>query len=112
MIEVFELVPYSNEILTFVLRELTNTRDVVFSGNMSAMPGFGEYSVPIDVPLDVAPGNYKAEIVNDSGVYRKIGYMRIVSPTEYHFVDDFGDFEREPSSTEIEDELNNNFSVD
>ena len=107
--EVFDLIPYPNETLTFVLRELTSARDVVFSGNMSVMPGFGEYSVTIDIPVDVAPGNYKSEIVNDAGGYRKIGYMRIVSDVEYHFVNDFGDFNREPSAQDIEDQLEDEF---
>ena len=76
------------------------------------MPRFGEYSTEIEVPTDLTTGNYYVRIFNDSGINRKIGYLRIVSNTEYHFINDFGDFEREPSATEIDDQLNNKFRVE
>ena len=110
--DVFDLIPYANESLAFVIRDLDPTRTVLFSAPMTELPGFGEYSATVTVPTDVAAGNYKVEIENSNGVFRRIGYMRIVSNTEYHFVNDFGDFEREPTATEIEDELDNDFTVE
>ena len=110
--EIFDLIPYANETLAFVIRDLDPSRTVLFSAPMSEMPGFGEYSATVAVPTDVAAGNYKVEIENSNGVFRRIGYMRVVDDSEYHFVNDFGDFEREPSAIEIDDELNNNFSVE
>ena len=107
--EVFDLIPYPNETLTFILRGLDPARTVLFSTPMTELPGFGEYSATVDVPNDVAEGNYKVEIENSNGVFRKIGYMRIVSDTEYHFVNDFGDFNRELSAIEIEDQLEDEF---
>ena len=110
--EVFVLVPYADTDLLFEVYNLDENRTVAFLESMDQMPRFGEYRVEIDVPISLPIGNYYFRIFTDLGVNRKIGYIRIVSPTEYHIVDDFGDFEREPSAIEIEDELNNNFSVD
>ena len=66
--EVFDLIPYANESLAFVIRGLDPTRAVLFSAPMTEMPGFGEYSATVAVPNDVAEGNYKVEIENSNGV--------------------------------------------
>ena len=110
--EVFELIPYANETLTFEVRNFDATQTIAFDGAMSSTNAFGLYTIQVAVPAQLAPGNYYVRIFNDQGVNRKIGFMRVVDDNEYHFVNDFGDFEREPSAIEIEDELNNNFSVD
>ena len=103
--EVFALVPYADTDLIFEVYNLDENRTVALSEFMDQMPRFGEYRVEIEVPTSLAIGNYYFRIFNEQGVNRKIGYVRIVSPTEYHIVEDFGDFEREPSAIEIEDEL-------
>ena len=107
--EVFDLIPYPNETLAFVIRDLDPARTVLFSAPMTEMPGFGEYSATVVVPNDVTEGNYKVEIENSNGVMRRVGYMRIVNETEYHFVNDFGDFNREVSTEEIENQLDDEF---
>lgn len=109
--DVFDLIPYANESLAFVIRDLGPARTVLFSAPMTELPGFGEYSATVAVPTDVAEGSYKVEIENSNGVFRKIGYMRIVSDTEYHFVNDFGDFNREITAQDIEDQLEDEFNA-
>ena len=109
--EVFVLIPYADEELTMEIYNLDPERSIAAEQAVDPMPRFGEYMTEIEVPDDLAIGNYYVRFFNGAGVNRKIAYMRIVSNTEYHFVDDFGDFGREPSAIEIEDELNNNFTV-
>lgn len=110
--DIFVLVPYSGEDLTLEIYNLDSARSIAASQPLDEMPRFGEYSTEVEVPTDLAIGNYYVRVFNDRGVNRKIGYLRIVSNTEYHFVNDFGDFEREPSATEIDDQLNNKFRVE
>ena len=108
----FILIPYAGEELTMEIYNLDPARSLAAGQALDEMPRFGEYMTEIEVPTDLSIGNYYFRIFNEQGVNRKIGYVRIVSNTEYHIVEDFGDFGRELSAIEIEDELNNNFSVD
>ena len=110
--EVFVLIPYADDDLTMEIYNLDASRSIALLDSLDQLPRFGEYTIEFEIPDDISIGNYYFRVFNDQGVNRKIGYMRIVSDTEYHFVDDFGDFEREPSATDIEDELSNNFTVE
>ena len=107
--DVFVLVPYTGEDLTLEIYNLDPARSVAASQALDEMPRFGEYMTEVEVPTDLQPGNYYVRIFNAQGVNRKIGYMRIVSDTEYHFVSDFGDFNRELTAQDIEDQLDDDF---
>ena len=107
--DVFVLVPYAGEELTMEVYNLDPARSIAAAQALDEMPRFGEYMTEVEVPDDLATGNYYVRIFNDQGVNRKIGYMRIVSNTEYHFVNDFGDFNREITTQDIEDQLEDEF---
>lgn len=113
--DIFSIIPYDGEDLSIEFRNLDSTRSLEHSTAMTPTGAFGEYQVSVTVGADPANpgvpaedlfvGSYYVRIYNDAGTNRKIGYVRIVSATEYHFVSEFGDLLREPSAAEIDAEL-------
>lgn len=91
--------------LELELRNLDTARTIAASATMTETNADGEYTA--DVTLGV--GNYHASL-RRSGRPVRTGYLKILSATTYQFVQDFDDFEREPTADEIELELQDKFN--
>ena len=104
---VFQLVEFENEVLTFQIEEL-DTGTIVSSETMTATNHKFEYTVDIDATTPVPPGNYYVRIFNDSGVDRKVGYIQITA-TDYHHVSGRDNFDTEVTVQDVDDQLQDDF---
>ena len=95
--------------MTVELRSLDAARTEQFVTTMTATPAFGEYVAEVNVPGDAPIGDYYIRIYNDSDVTRKIGYLQIVSETEYHLIGGLDNLDTEITTQDIEDQLEDEF---
>ena len=100
---VFQLVEFENEVLTFQIEEL-DTGTIVSSETMAPTNHRFEYVVDIDATNPVPPGNYYVRIFNDAGLDRKAGYIQITA-TDYHHVSGRDNFDTEVTTQDIETQL-------